>query len=60
MATPAGTELTIRVAVHTVLWNRLVDRLQCSHAARMRRWLNERFREELESGAENRKVALPS
>jgi uncharacterized protein YndB with AHSA1/START domain len=60
IATPAGTELTIHVAVQTVLWNRLVERLRSSQAAPLRRWLNERFREELEAGAENREVALRS
>jgi G:T-mismatch repair DNA endonuclease (very short patch repair protein) len=57
VATPAGTELTIRVATHGVLWHQLVARLQRSQAARLRRWLNERVQEELEAGAE---VALPS
>ena len=56
VATPAGTELTIRRVVHTMLLFRLVEPLTRSDAARQRRWVNERFREELEVGAENRKV----
>lgn len=51
VATPAGTELTIRVTVHTVLVFRLVERLQRSQSAHLRRWLNERFRDELEAAA---------
>jgi hypothetical protein len=57
-ATPAGTELTIRGTVNTALLFWLVERLQRSQSARLHRWLNERFRDELEADAENRK-ALP-
>jgi tetratricopeptide (TPR) repeat protein len=51
VATPGGTVLTIRVAARTVLMVWLVERLQRSQAARLRRWLNERFRDELEHAA---------
>jgi uncharacterized protein YndB with AHSA1/START domain len=60
MATPAGTELTIRGTERTTLLSWLVERLQRSQSARLRRWLIERFRDELEANAENRKAALPS
>jgi uncharacterized protein YndB with AHSA1/START domain len=60
VTTPAGTELTIHAATHAVLLSRLIERLQRSQATRLRRWMNDRFREELEAGAENREVALPS
>jgi uncharacterized protein YndB with AHSA1/START domain len=58
VAAPGGTVLTIRAAMPTVLMGRLIERLQRSRAARRRRWLNERFRDELETDAENRRVAL--
>jgi tetratricopeptide (TPR) repeat protein len=51
VATAGGTVLTIRVAARTVLMVWLVERLQRSQAARLRRWLNERFRDELEHAA---------
>jgi tetratricopeptide (TPR) repeat protein len=51
VATPEGTVLAIRVAVRTVLMVWLVERLQRSQAARLRRWLNKRFRDELEHDA---------
>lgn len=56
VATPAGTELTVHAAMHTVLVLRLVELLQRSQAARLRRWLNERFRDELEAGVEKREA----
>jgi uncharacterized protein YndB with AHSA1/START domain len=55
-ATPAGTEVAIRSAMHTVLVVRLVERLQSSQAERLRRWGNDRFRDELEAGAATREV----
>jgi tetratricopeptide (TPR) repeat protein len=51
VATPGGTVLSIRVAARTVLMVWLVERLQRAQAARLRRWLNERFRDELEQAA---------
>jgi hypothetical protein len=56
VAAPAGTQLTTRVALHTVAGYRLVERFGCLQTARLRRWSNERFRDELEAGAENRKA----
>src|SRR5215475_4004414 len=53
VATPAGTELTICAVMHAALWHQLLARLQRPQDTRLRRWLNERFREELEAGAEN-------
>jgi uncharacterized protein YndB with AHSA1/START domain len=53
VATPGGTVITVRVAAHTVLMVRLVEWLRRSQVARRRRWLNERFRDELEIDAEN-------
>jgi uncharacterized protein YndB with AHSA1/START domain len=53
VATPAGTELTIRMVMYAVLWHQLIVRLRRSQATRMRRWMNDRFREKLEAGAEN-------
>jgi hypothetical protein len=49
---PEGTVLTTRVAVHTVLGYRLIERLGRSQAARLRRWSNERFWDELEVDVE--------
>jgi hypothetical protein len=56
-ATPAGTELTVRGAMRTVLVARLLERPQRSQAEHLRRWTNDRFREELEPAAEPARTA---
>jgi uncharacterized protein YndB with AHSA1/START domain len=53
VATPGGTVVTVRVATHAVLVLRLVERLLRPQFERRRRWLNERFRDDLETDAES-------
>jgi len=60
VATPAGTELTIRMVMHAVLWHRIIERLQHSQVAHRHRWSNERLRDELEADAKSHKAVPPS
>ncbi len=60
VAIPAGTELTIRAVMHAVLLIQLLTRLQRSRATRLRRWIYERFRDELEVKPEEPRGGTPS